>query len=122
MHLRRGGLTRSGHLMSFAAGLERIAREAQVPILPVALDRLWGSIFSHEGGKVFWKLPRRLPFKVDVSIGAPMNPDASAFRVRQRIAEQVAELRTERQGAPGIPRLALAQGGARERRAARRAR
>jgi acyl-[acyl-carrier-protein]-phospholipid O-acyltransferase/long-chain-fatty-acid--[acyl-carrier-protein] ligase len=96
-----GGLTRSGHLMSFAAGLERIAREARVPILPVALDRLWGSIFSHEGGKVFWKLPRRLPFKVDVSIGAPMSPDASAFQVRQRIAEQVAELRTERQGRRG---------------------
>ena len=96
-----GALTRTGHLMSFAGGLERIARDAEVPIYPVALDRLWGSIFSHRGGRVLWKLPRQLPFKVDVHVGEPLPSDTSAFAVRQRIAEQVAELRTERAGRRG---------------------
>ncbi len=96
-----GALTRSGHLMPFASGLERIAERAGVPILPVALDRLWGSIFSHEGKRLFWRLPKRLPFKVDVSIGAPLASTATAFEVRQQIQILIAEMRTERSGRRG---------------------
>lgn len=96
-----GAITRSGHLMPFAPGMERIAREAQVPILPVALDRLWGSIFSYKGGVAFWKFPRQIPYKVDVSIGETLPHDADAFTARSRIQEQIAELRTERKGRRG---------------------
>ena len=96
-----GAITRSGHLMPFASGMERIARQAQVPILPIALDRLWGSIFSYKGGTAFWKLPRQIPYKVDISIGEALSHDADAFTARSRIQEQIAELRTERKGRRG---------------------
>lgn len=96
-----GSITRSGHMMPFAPGMERIAREALVPVVPVALDRLWGSIFSYKGGRAFLKIPSRLPYKVDVSVGEPMAPDTTAFQARQRIQEQIAGLRIERQGRRG---------------------
>jgi acyl-[acyl-carrier-protein]-phospholipid O-acyltransferase/long-chain-fatty-acid--[acyl-carrier-protein] ligase len=96
-----GSITRSGHMMPFATGMERIAREANVPILPVALDRLWGSIFSYKGGRAFFKMPRALPYKVDISIGDPMDSGTSAFQARQRIQELIASQRTERQGRRG---------------------
>lgn len=96
-----GAITRSGHTMPFRAGLERIAQDAQIPVLPVALDRLWGSIFSYSGGKAFKKLPRRFPYKVDVAIGEALPSDVDAFTVRQRIQEQIAALRTERRGRRG---------------------
>ena len=63
-----GGISRSGALLPFARGLEIIAREARVPIVPVALDRLWGSLFSFSEGRFFWKRPQRVPYPVEVSV------------------------------------------------------
>ena len=96
-----GAITRSGHLQPFATGMERIARPAQVPILPVALDRLWGSIFSYKGGRRIFKTLCSLPYKVDISFGAPMASETSAFEARQRIQELISSQRSERQGRRG---------------------
>jgi len=46
-----GQLTRTGNLLRFNKGLERIMKDVDCPIIPVHLDRIWGSIFSFEGGK-----------------------------------------------------------------------
>ena len=54
-----GAISRTGHLLGFKHGLETIARDADVPIVPVVLDRVWGSIFSFSSGRFFWKRPRR---------------------------------------------------------------
>jgi len=96
-----GAITRTGHVMPFATGMERIARAAGVPIVPVALDRLWGSIFSYHGGKVFTKLPRRFPYKVDLAVGEALSSDATAFEARQRIQALIADIRRERRGRRG---------------------
>ena len=42
------------------------------PAVPVYLGGLWGSIFSFEGGRFFWKWPRRLPYPVTIHFGRPM--------------------------------------------------
>jgi acyl-[acyl-carrier-protein]-phospholipid O-acyltransferase/long-chain-fatty-acid--[acyl-carrier-protein] ligase len=99
-----GGISRSGALLPFARGLETIAREASVPIVPVALDQLWGSIFSFSGGRFFWKWPRRIPYPVEISIGTPMASDSDRWRVRRAVAELVARSREER--APRLRSLA----------------
>jgi acyl-[acyl-carrier-protein]-phospholipid O-acyltransferase / long-chain-fatty-acid--[acyl-carrier-protein] ligase len=66
-----GAITRTGNLLPFKSGLERIVAGTDVPIVPVHLDRLWGSIFSFERGKFFWKWPKRIPYPVTVSFGRP---------------------------------------------------
>ncbi|MGA3240649.1 MAG: AMP-binding protein, partial [Bryobacteraceae bacterium] len=96
-----GALTLTGNMGPFKRGLEKIAHLAEadapnVPIIPVHLDRVWGSIFSFERGKYFWKLPKRIPYPVTVSFGAPMPADTPAQEVRQAIQElssQAVELR-----------------------------
>lgn len=91
-----GVITRSGALMPFMKGLETIARSGGVPIVPVALDRVWGSLFSYSGGRFLWKRPRRLPYPIDVVFGAPLPSDSPAWRVRDAVAELLARHREAR--------------------------
>src|SRR5271154_304414 len=81
-----GQITRIGQLLPFRRGLERIMKGVNAPIVPVSLDGVWGSIFSYERGRFLWKLPRKIPYPVTVSFGAPMPSSATAFEVRE--AEQ----------------------------------
>ena len=82
-----GAISRTGNLLPFKHGLERIAQGLDVPIIPVHLDRLWGSIFSFERGKFFWKWPKRLPYPVTASFGQPVPSTAVAHEVRRAIQE-----------------------------------
>ncbi len=74
---------------------EKITAGLDAPIIPVHLDRLWGSIFSFEGGRFFWKWPKRIPYPVTVSFGKPMAYPA-AHEVRQAILELGAEAAARR--------------------------
>ncbi len=82
-----GQITRTGQLLPFRRGLERIMKGVNVPIIPVNLDGVWGSIFSFERGRFLWKRPRRIPYSVTVSFGKPMPPNSTAVEVRQAVQE-----------------------------------
>ncbi len=86
-----GAITRTGNLLRFHRGLERIVRGTGAPIIPVHLDRMWGSIFSFDRGRFFTKLPRRIPYPVTVSFGPPLPPSATAFQARQGVMRLGAE-------------------------------
>ena len=77
------------HLLNvgFKRGFERIIEGLEVPVIPVHLDRLWGSIFSFQGGRFFWKWPKQLPYPVTVSFAAPLPATATAPQVRQVVME-----------------------------------
>ena len=106
-----GAISRSGALLPFATGLERIATRGNIPIIPAALDRVWGSIFSFDRGKAFFKLPQRFPYPVDVTIGEPLPPETPAWEVRNRIAELMAETRRARGSQRGTLAYRLLRGG-----------
>lgn len=80
-----GQITRTGMLLPFRRGLERIVKGRSAPILPVYLEGVWGSIFSFEGGRFGWKLPRRVPYPVSVSFGAPIAPGTPLHQVRRAV-------------------------------------
>jgi acyl-[acyl-carrier-protein]-phospholipid O-acyltransferase/long-chain-fatty-acid--[acyl-carrier-protein] ligase len=82
-----GQITRTGQMLPFRRGLERIMKGVEVPIIPVNLDGVWGSIFSFERGRFLWKVPRRFPYPVTVSFGAPMPPTSTAIEVRSAVQE-----------------------------------
>ena len=82
-----GQITRTGQLLPFRRGLERIMKDVEVPIVPVNLDGVWGSIFSFERGRFLWKVPRRIPYRVTVSFGAPMATASTAVEVRAAVQE-----------------------------------
>ncbi len=83
-----GQITRHGALNELRRGFELMVRQANVPVVPVWLDGLWGSVFSFEGGRCFTKWPKRLRYPVSVLVGEPLPPkEAAAERVRERLLE-----------------------------------
>ena len=80
-----GSISRTGNLLPFKRGVERIIEGLDVPVIPIHLDRVWGSIFSFSEGRFFWKWPRLFPYSVTVSFGQLMSSTVKAWEVRQRI-------------------------------------
>lgn len=98
-HLEKGGalcifpegeLTRTGGLLQFRRGVEKIIESIQTkntPIIPVYIDQVWGSIFSYERGKFFFKVPHEVPSKISVAFGKPLPSDTKAFEIRQAVSD-----------------------------------
>ena len=82
-----GAISRTGRLLPFKRGFEKIVEGTNVPIIPVHLDQLWGSIFSFKNGRFFWKWPKRLSYPVTVSFGPPLPSSSTVFEVRNAVAE-----------------------------------
>ncbi|MFO0771739.1 MAG: acyl-[ACP]--phospholipid O-acyltransferase [Nitrospiraceae bacterium] len=80
-----GQITRTGTLLPFRRGFERIMKGKQAPIIPVHLDRVWGSIFSFNHGRFLWKRPERIPYPVTVSYGEPLPASTPAHELRHHI-------------------------------------
>ncbi|WP_341781888.1 MFS transporter [Ectopseudomonas mendocina] len=82
-----GKLTGDGEINEFKAGVERILEENPVPVIPMALQGLWGSFFSRDPHKGLF---RRLWSRVCLVAGAPLAPEQAR---REALQAQVAELR-----------------------------
>ena len=80
-----GHLTRTGELEEFHRGFERIMKGKDAPIVPIALVGIWGSIFSFEGGRFFWKWPKRFPYHVTIRFGKPLPSTAAPEEVRAAV-------------------------------------
>jgi len=104
-----GSLTRNGGLMQLRKGFELIARRGGAPIVPVAIDGMWGSILSFSGGKSFWKLPKHFPRPVGVVIGKPF-PATEHAKTRSRILELAAEAFAMRESLEGHLGREVAEG------------
>jgi 1-acyl-sn-glycerol-3-phosphate acyltransferase len=85
-----GGITADGKLMEFKGGIMRILERRAVPVVPMALQNLWGSFFSRvEGGGAMRRPFRRGLFsRVGLNVGQgqdadTVNPQALQQRVTQ---------------------------------------
>lgn len=86
-----GSISRTGNMLPFKRGFERIIDGIDVPIIPVHLDQVWGSIFSFKDGKFFWKWPSRFFYPVTITFGKPLPSSAKAREVRQSLLEMGGE-------------------------------
>jgi acyl-[acyl-carrier-protein]-phospholipid O-acyltransferase / long-chain-fatty-acid--[acyl-carrier-protein] ligase len=82
-----GQITRTGQLLPFKKGFERIMKNTDAPIIPIYLDQIWGSIFSFAGNKFFWKIPKTLPYKITIAFGEAMPSTTTAFELRNAVQE-----------------------------------
>src|SRR4029453_3320787 len=81
-----GQLERAGTLLRLQRGYELIARHAKAPVVPAWLDQLWGSIFSFQGGRFFTKLPTKIPYRISVAFGKPLDYEiADIATVREEL-------------------------------------
>lgn len=71
-----GQLTYTGSLGRFKPGIEYIIRRDKVPVYPIALKGLWGSIFSRKYLKAHFRfIPRSWSRQVTAICGAPVPPE-----------------------------------------------
>lgn len=80
-----GQMTYTGGLSRFKPGIEAIIRRDPVPVYPVALTGLWGSIFSrkHRGSWKRYLLRRRQ--KVVALCGDPIPPENVTVNLLQEV-------------------------------------
>ncbi|MDH3545628.1 MAG: MFS transporter [Gammaproteobacteria bacterium] len=77
-----GAITRDGEIQRFRPGIEKIIARRPVPVVPVALCRLWGSWFSRRSGGDLRTIPGRLFARVPINVGEPVPPgDVTAARL-----------------------------------------
>jgi 1-acyl-sn-glycerol-3-phosphate acyltransferase len=70
-----GGITRDGELMPFKGGIMRILEKRPVPVVPLALQNVWGSFFSRADGKAMSRPFRRGLFsRVGLHVGKGLAP------------------------------------------------
>lgn len=80
-----GGISRTGQIRTFRAGMIKALRDTDAKVVPVYLDELWGSIFSFSGGRFFKKFPRHWRYPVSVHYGKPLTDVQNAYQVRQAV-------------------------------------
>ncbi len=81
-----GGLTLDGELAAFRPGLTRVLGETPVPVIPMALQGLWGSWFSRRGGRAMARLPRGLLAPVGIRVGPGIGAtEATPELLRERV-------------------------------------
>ncbi|MDG2288535.1 MAG: 1-acyl-sn-glycerol-3-phosphate acyltransferase [Woeseiaceae bacterium] len=89
-----GGLTDDGEIKRFKPDIERIIERRAVPVIPVALGRLWGSWFSRQKNSGIRTIPGRLFTRVPVMFGEPVQPaDASAEKLELLVRALRGDLR-----------------------------
>jgi 1-acyl-sn-glycerol-3-phosphate acyltransferase len=84
-----GGLTRDGAIATFRPGVEKILARRPVPVVPMALRGLWGSVWSRRDSMMGRsRLPRRFRARVELVVDAPAEPHmASAGELETRVRE-----------------------------------
>ena len=80
-----GKLTTDGEIDEFKGGLSRIIEQTPVPVIPLALQGLWGSFFSRDPAKGFF---HRLWSRVTLVAGAAIPVEAAApALLRERVSQ-----------------------------------
>jgi 1-acyl-sn-glycerol-3-phosphate acyltransferase len=94
-----GAITRDGELQTFKGGIMKILESRPVPVIPAALQNLWGSFFSRveEGSAMVRPFRRGLFSRVGLVVGEPMapatvTPDALRARVADLLRDPVVGL------------------------------
>jgi 1-acyl-sn-glycerol-3-phosphate acyltransferase len=84
-----GGLTGDGEIAPFRPGVEKILARRPVPVVPMALRGLWGSVWSRRDSMLHRaRLPRRFRARVELVVDAAQAlPQVTATSLEARVRE-----------------------------------
>ncbi len=88
-----GGITKDGSLGEFRGGVMKLLATHPVPVVPMALQNLWGSFFSRvEGGTAMVRPFRRGLFSpVGLAVGSALAVPVDLATMRGRVQELLAD-------------------------------
>jgi acyl-[acyl-carrier-protein]-phospholipid O-acyltransferase/long-chain-fatty-acid--[acyl-carrier-protein] ligase len=84
-------VTRCGVRVPLRRALRMVTKKTRVPIIPVALDQIWGSRFHVDGERIHWMPPVRFPYAVTLSYGAPLPTTTCPGVLRQAMQKVSAD-------------------------------
>lgn len=88
-----GKLTSTGEINEFRSGIAKIVERNKVPVIPMALRGLWGSVFTRDPSNVFERsFARGIRSRLALAVGQPVAPEAASPEYLQ---QQVLALRGE---------------------------
>jgi 1-acyl-sn-glycerol-3-phosphate acyltransferase len=86
-----GRITDTGEIYPFKGGMMKVLERDPVPVIPMALQGLWGSYFSRKDGPAMSRPLRRGLFsKIGLNVGQPLAPAGIA---PQALQEKITALR-----------------------------
>jgi 1-acyl-sn-glycerol-3-phosphate acyltransferase len=81
-----GKLTRDGEINPFRHGVTQIIERTPVPVVPMALRGLWGSVFSrHADARMPRPLRKGVMSRLTLAVAEPLAPDEATPPVLQQI-------------------------------------
>jgi len=86
-----GSITSDGEIGSFRKGVEKIVSEQAVTVVPMALCKLWGSLFSRRDS-LYKRRPYKFRAQIELRIGQPIPPGELTV---ERLENDVRALRGE---------------------------
>lgn len=88
-----GGVSEDGELRPFQPWIGLVLAGNSVPVIPLALSGMWGSVFSRRDGPIAKRLTKlRLWKKISIALGSPTSADTADC---DALAEEVLMLRGE---------------------------
>lgn len=84
-----GKLSRDGRLHKFRPGVERILKTTPVPVVPMALNGLWGSAFSRHPATIYRRIMKGIRSHVELIVLPPLPADKADAQSLQHQVEQV---------------------------------
>ena len=83
-----GKLTANGDVNTFRDGIEKIIKRRAVPVIPMALQGLWGSVFSRQRTNIFYRLFKGFKSSIGMVIGDMVEAeDASASMLQDKVQD-----------------------------------
>lgn len=88
-----GKLTSTGEMNEFRGGIAKIVERSKVPVIPMALRGLWGSLLTRDPGDLFERSFTRGPrSRLALAVGMPVAPQEAT---PEHLFEEVKALRGE---------------------------
>lgn len=85
-----GKLTADGEMNTFKGGVMKILERSPVPVYPMALRGLWGSLFSRDKTNPFGRAFRYGPFsRLELAVGEPIEANAVSPELLQEKVKQL---------------------------------
>jgi 1-acyl-sn-glycerol-3-phosphate acyltransferase len=67
-----GKITYDGELSPFKPGILKIVEDSNVPVIPIAINNLWGSMFSRMDAPKLLRKPRKFWKTITLNVGDPI--------------------------------------------------
>jgi len=79
-----GKLTADGSMNTFRDGIEKIITRRPVPVIPMALQGLWGSAFSRQRSNIFYRLFKGFKSSIGLVVGDMIEPKKVSAKMLQK--------------------------------------